>query len=82
MQRARHRLRLEPTRQLDPPIIRDRRVVDGPEIDLDSTYVAGSPELMTSLAAQDHLGAPRTAVSAGITFDIDGINPLPDKNAR
>jgi hypothetical protein len=52
----------------------DRAWVVASEIDLDSTYVAGSRELIDAILAEPALEALETTAGAPITFDSDTIN--------
>ena len=60
----------------------DRAWLVATEVDLDSTYVAGSDELVASLVTNDRLEALAIPIDAGITFDSDHVNPLSENHAE
>jgi hypothetical protein len=60
----------------------DRGWLVATEVDLDSTYVAGSDGLVASLVTNDRLEVLPIPVDAGITFDSDNLNPLSENHAE
>lgn len=54
----------------------DRAWFVASEIDLDSTYVGGSPDLLALLLADARLEAVPSARDDGINFNSDTLNPL------
>ena len=61
---------------------RDRAWLVATEVDLDSTYVAGSDHLVASLLANERLEVLPIPIDAGITFDSDNLNPPFENNAE
>lgn len=55
----------------------DRGWLVATEVDLDSTYVAGSDDVIASLVTNDRLEVLPIPVDAGITFDSDHLNHCP-----
>jgi hypothetical protein len=56
----------------------DRRWCVATEIDFMWTYVAGTTSCLDAILARPEFEALPTPLSAGVTFDSDPINPLPE----